>query len=257
MSAGAKHKYEKVDEERADPKAEAAEDEDPGGVEAERFGEFTQKLCIGQVTVRLPLNWRNPLSIIGLMYGFLPWIIPAAFLISFLVEAVPEFAKGWRDGTVWLQRTRIISLYGILISVVLAIINEGILKPILKQPRPVQTANRYPPKDGQEKGEIKHGMPSGHVMNATTVMWWSLLEVAVAGPHHDPALKAQWCLVIWVLMGPVFWARWYNLDHTFNQCLVSSILGTLFGCIAFYIRVKYYGRYEATPWVEQDPQLTF
>mmetsp|Transcript_35435 Transcript_35435/g.81061 ORF Transcript_35435/g.81061 Transcript_35435/m.81061 type:complete len:253 (-) Transcript_35435:137-895(-) len=220
--------------------------DDPGGVEKARFGENLQKLCVGQVTIRLPLPWWNPLAIIALLYGFLPWIIPLGFLISFLVEAVPQYAHGWRHGTDWLRENRDIGFYGILLSVVLAIINEGILKPVCKQERPPQTANRYKPGPGEERGKIKHGMPSGHVMNATTIMWWSLLEVALAGPE-DEVLKARWCALIWLLMGPVYWARWYNLDHTFNQCLVSAILGTIFGCVAFYVRVQYYGHYERKP----------
>merc|ERR1712014_328082 len=109
------------------------------------------------------------------------------------------------------------------------------LKPLFKQPRPTRTANKH------ADGSIKHGMPSGHVFNATALMVWLLCELAgwVAGDVSSPSQArtwAWWAFAILVLMGPVPWARWYNYDHTVGQCAASLVLGSIVGVIAFTIR---------------------
>lgn len=182
-------------------------------------GKYDSKMCVGQVTIRLPLD-LNPLNLMALLYGFLPWIIPAAF------------------GVHWLVTRHFISLYAVCITGFITTLNEFILKPILKQPRPPQSANR------DKEGRIKPGMPSGHVYNATGLMVWATLEVALRGPGYDTPdetrLTEEWLMLIFFLMGPVPWARWYNLDHTAAQCAVSLVLGTITGAAAFYLRATHF-----------------
>jgi len=187
---------------------------------------FTHKKAYGQVTIRFPIDW-NPLNIIALLYGFLPWLIPIGLTIYFIVT--------WH----------FIYIYGPLMSVVLAIINEAILKKIFNEPRPIESANIH------KDGTMKPGMPSGHVLNATSIMVWALLEVYFKGPGLEvhSGLTYTWLAVILAVHVPVPWARWYNYDHTLNQCIVSLVLGTLAGIAGFYLRVRFFsGAWK--PWLD-------
>lgn len=195
---------------------------------------YESQSAVGQVTIRRPVTAGTPLqaalNIIALSYGFLPWIVPVLFVGEIIVDLI---AAG---------KVHMFCLWSLGISGVVTVLNEAILKPILKQPRPEKTANRYP------DGSRKPGMPSGHVYNATALMVWLLCETIGSGPgwggvHRSLTLK--YLLVIIVLMGPVPWARWYNYDHTAQQCGVSLILGTITGTLAFFIRVN-----TISPWCE-------
>jgi hypothetical protein len=194
------------------------------------WGPYTDKKAYGQVTIRFPVN-PHPLNLIALAYGFLPWLLP----IMLFVYGVATW--------------HFLPLYGIAMSIVCAVINEAILKPILKQPRPSCTAHRY--KDGPNAGKPKDGMPSGHVLNATTIMVWACLEVALKGPGlaEGQQLTITWLVIILALMAPVPWARWHNWDHTLNQTLVSLCLGTVVGVAAFYLRVHFFS-HPWKPWEE-------
>eukprot|EP00746_Dinoflagellata_sp_MGD_P015292 gnl/MRDRNA2_/MRDRNA2_133890_c0_seq1.p1 gnl/MRDRNA2_/MRDRNA2_133890_c0~~gnl/MRDRNA2_/MRDRNA2_133890_c0_seq1.p1 ORF type:complete len:254 (+),score=23.09 gnl/MRDRNA2_/MRDRNA2_133890_c0_seq1:75-836(+) len=187
-------------------------------------GKYTFKKAILQVTVRCPD--KNPISWIAVTYGFLPWIIPALFAMLYIV---------WR---------RFIGLYAICLSLACAALNEAVLKPIIKQPRPDGTAHRYP------DGRPKYGMPSGHVFNAFALMVWALLEVGLHGPE-DRVLTKQWLALILVLMLPVPWARWYNQDHSVGQVGVSTILGLVFGIAAYALRIQYFSGHWK-PWAQSD-----
>jgi len=199
------------------PKYDAVEKE-PDEELKENGGRFDKKIAVGQVTIRLPLD-PNPLNLIALAYGFLPWLIPIGL------------------GCYFIWTWHFIYIYGVLISAVLATINEGILKKIFNEPRPKQSANKYP------DGRMKHGMPSGHVLNATSIMVWSLLEVYLRGPglEEHQKLTIYWLAAIFGLHFPVPWARWYNMDHSAKQCSVSIVLGLIVGATAFYLRVHYFG----------------
>jgi hypothetical protein len=215
--------YDKVNE-------DGKEADGPDEELVENGGRYTWKKAIGQVTIRCPLSAAEspPLTLIALVYGFLPWLIPFGLVTEFLIT--------WH----------FIYIYGPLMSGVLALINELILKKIFNQPRPKQTANR------DKDGKIKPGMPSGHVLNATSIMVWALLEVYFDGPglEQNAQLTYTWLAIILASHIPVPWARWYNLDHTFNQCLVSSIIGTFVGATAFYLRWRYFAGVWK-PWMQQ------
>jgi hypothetical protein len=194
----------------------------------ENGGQYTVKITIGQVTVRLPPT--DPLLVVAMIYGFLPWLVPAAFAV-------------WYAST-----ARFIPLYGICIAAACALVNEGILKPLIKDPRPALTANRYKTPSGRPSEKVKYGMPSGHVFNACALMVWLLLEIGLRGDAHYP-IPLAWFLVVSVIMVPVPWARWYNSDHTAAQCGVSLILGLIVGSASFYIRITKFPHHYA-PWKE-------
>jgi hypothetical protein len=190
------------------------------------WGPYTDKKAYGQVTIRFPLN-KAPRNLIALAYGFLPWLLP----ILFVVYGVATW--------------HFLPLYGVAMSIICALINEAILKPILGQPRPACTAHR------DKEGKPKNGMPSGHVLNATTIMVWACLEVALKGPGlaEGQGLTISWLVIILLLMAPVPWARWHNWDHTLNQTLVSLVLGTVAGIAAFYLRITFFS-HPWKPWEE-------
>lgn len=184
-------------------------------------GPFTSKKAVLQVTIRTPLE-KTPGNIIALAYGFLPFIIPAAFFIN------------------WAITRHFITLYGFMVSIITSLVNEVVFKPIVNDPRPVESANKIrDPETGKMK--MKPGMPSGHVLNAVTILVWASLEVAVRGPGiKHPITCAEWMIAIFVLMAPVPWARWRNKDHSLNQCLVAGALGIVAGITAYFIRVHFF-----------------
>ncbi|CAD7949852.1 unnamed protein product [Amoebophrya sp. A120] len=114
-------------------------------------GPYHTKFAMLQVTVRLPeysvVNW------IAVAYGFLP------FLLSFLLPAF------------YLVTQRFVYLYGIAIGLACMAISEICLKPLFKDPRPPESANRHP------DGSMKYGMPSGHALATVAQMTWVCLEV--------------------------------------------------------------------------------
>lgn len=211
-----------------DLEADQDEDNEAHGILYER------KIAVGQVTVRLPLRWHVP-TLIALLYGFLPWVIPLVFFIHFCFTE------------------HFVSFYANIITAFATVLNEGFLKPLMKEPRPSKTANRA--KDGTPT----YGMPSGHVINAAALMVWAVLEVCVKGPGLEgrfQSLTVGWLITIVVLMGPVPWARVYNYDHTVRQCVVSLMLGLFVGTTAFAIRVYYFSGHWK-PWYDQGvPRIT-
>mmetsp|Transcript_45146 Transcript_45146/g.55285 ORF Transcript_45146/g.55285 Transcript_45146/m.55285 type:complete len:327 (+) Transcript_45146:59-1039(+) len=186
-------------------------------------GRFEKKKAILQVTWRFPVDFKDPFNIIALIYGYLPFVIPLVFFIDVVAEH------------------RFIAFYALAVSGVVTLINEAILKEILKQPRPKGSANRKF-NEKTKKWEMKPGMPSGHVLNATTTMVWCLLEVGLRGPGFDdhPLLTGKLLLLILLCMAPVPWARIYNQDHSLAQCTVAGVLGVFAGSVAYWVRYSYF-----------------
>jgi len=200
-------------------------------------GPYKQKYAFLQVTFRRPI--QSCLDVVALIYGFLPFIVPAVFLLTFIAEFPHR-----------------LPLYGFAVSITCMIMNELIFKPIVKAPRPTKSANKFLDKR-DNTWKMKPGMPSGHVLNATTIMIWSLMEVALRGPGYDPAHFIQteyWFLGIVVLMAPVPWARWRIQDHTLNQCLVAMAIGVPLGALAYILRVNFV---EWMPWDEVETHVQF
>ncbi|CAJ1433164.1 unnamed protein product [Effrenium voratum] len=186
-------------------------------------GRFKKKVAILQVTWRFPVDFKDPLNIIALIYGYLPFIVPLVLVIDMFIEK------------------RFIAFYGVAMSAVVTLLNEAFLKPIVKDPRPRGSANRKF-NEKTKKWEMKPGMPSGHVMNASSTMAWCVLEVALRGPGFDvqPFLTSNILLLILVCTAPVPWARIYNQDHSLSQCTVAGVVGVIFGIVAYFIRAHFF-----------------
>lgn len=186
-------------------------------------GKLRAKWGIGQVSIRLPI--QSCMQFTGLAYGYLPFIIPIWWAIW--------MASSWA----WYGSPRFFPTYGLCIAVGFALVNELITKQICKRVLPATITNRPP------EAVCKHpGMPSGHVMNAQTIMVWVFLEALM-----DESIYVEWLLIIVMILGPVPWARVYNKDHTVPQVLVSGVIATFMGILAFWIQHHYYGGH-TFPW---------
>jgi hypothetical protein len=193
---------------------------DPDPEMKEQGGVYTYKKAIWQVSIRCPL--QGPLQLLALIWSFIPFVLPAIIFVH------------------WLVKKHFIDLWALGIMIFAFILNEGILKPLCNQARPKLTANIHTDKDGKRK--IKHGMPSGHVINSAAIMFWALCELLFSGPGFDEGhleVSEIWLAIILVLTFPVPWARWYNLDHTLGQVSVSTVLGLIIGPGGYYIRHVY------------------
>eukprot|EP00929_Paragymnodinium_shiwhaense_P116319 TRINITY_DN85771_c0_g1_i1.p2 TRINITY_DN85771_c0_g1~~TRINITY_DN85771_c0_g1_i1.p2 ORF type:complete len:279 (-),score=56.80 TRINITY_DN85771_c0_g1_i1:80-916(-) len=194
--------------------------------EKQKFKEGTLKCkwAIGQVSIRLPLD--GPLSFVAILYGYLPFLIPIAWFVWSLTS---YFMNG---------KARFFPTYGLAIAASFALVNETITKKLFKKFAPESITSR------PAEAVCKHpGMPSGHVMNAYTLMIWCLLEAL----FDSTALHPEWLVLILLIMGPVPWARVYNKDHTVLQVTVSAVCSLVMGSIAFYVRRTYFPHH-FQPW---------
>lgn len=186
-------------------------------------GLLESKWGVGQVSIRLPI--RGGTQLLGLIYGYLPFLIPiwwALWMIASLIQ----------NG-----RARFFPTYGLCIAIGFAIVNETITKQICKRTLDPSITARPP------EAVCKHpGMPSGHVMNAYTLMTWVFLE-----DLFEQQVYPEWLVIVVLVMGPVPWARVYNKDHTVAQVMVSACVALVMGCIAFWIRWTYFPGHK-DPW---------
>mmetsp|Transcript_70088 Transcript_70088/g.193899 ORF Transcript_70088/g.193899 Transcript_70088/m.193899 type:complete len:239 (-) Transcript_70088:47-763(-) len=159
---------------------------------------LAQKVAIGQVTVRIPLDWR-PLPMLALTFGFLPWLIPIVLIVDIACT----------------MRMSDVGLLALLVAC--SALTECVLKPLIQQPRPLASACRGP------DGQVLPGMPSGHVVASQTVATWYALEVCQELPVPQ-ATGVVMALAAFMLAVP--WARWYNGDHTLMQVIVPAVCCT-------------------------------
>eukprot|EP00928_Gymnodinium_smaydae_P045184 TRINITY_DN30150_c0_g5_i1.p1 TRINITY_DN30150_c0_g5~~TRINITY_DN30150_c0_g5_i1.p1 ORF type:complete len:261 (-),score=22.92 TRINITY_DN30150_c0_g5_i1:115-897(-) len=197
-----------------------------------RDGKLRCKWGIGQVSIRLPV--QSCTAFIALVYGYLPFIIPIWWaiwaLVTYCMHGQPRFFP----------------FFGICIAASFALVNELVTKQICKRTLSASITNRPP------EAVCKHpGMPSGHVMNAYTLMVWCFLEAAL-----DSMVHLEWVALVVLIMGPVPWARVYNKDHTVAQVLASACIAIVMGCVAYYIRKTHYPHHAALwDWYSVTPPI--
>lgn len=176
-------------------------------------GKKPQGYAILQVTIRHHLR---AIDIVALIWCFLPFVVPSLFAM-------------W-----WICARSFFPLYALAISMFCVILNEGILKSIFKQPRPVESAAN------------SWGFPSGHVLNAFCLMVWLFLEVAIPADHRVP-IHWRTVAAITVVFAPVPWARYHNGDHSLQQVTWSMFLGGALAVAAFVTRRLFFPFFEH-PW---------
>eukprot|EP00928_Gymnodinium_smaydae_P065948 TRINITY_DN4900_c0_g1_i1.p1 TRINITY_DN4900_c0_g1~~TRINITY_DN4900_c0_g1_i1.p1 ORF type:complete len:263 (+),score=37.20 TRINITY_DN4900_c0_g1_i1:44-832(+) len=186
-------------------------------------GKLKKKVAFGQVSIRMPV--KSASALIAIVYGYLPFVIPLWWLIWLLAS--------------WAQhgKPRFFPQAGLCIAVLFALVNETVTKQVCKRLLPADITNRPP-----EAVCKRPGMPSGHVMNAYTLMTWCFLECV-----FDAQVHVDWLVLIILVMGPVPWARVYNKDHTVLQVAASAPVAVCMGCLAYRIRASYFP-YNHQPW---------
>lgn len=154
------------------------------------------------VTFRHPFTWKNSLA---LTYSHIPvTLVPIFAIWSFILHcSFPIFAM--------------------CLMCLAVTVSEGLLKGILKQPRPPSSAVQ------------SYGMPSTHSLTAFCLLFWACLEAATAVNLSYRASIAIW-LVSFVVLGPIPWARFHLEDHTADQCVAGSCAGALMGSTFFILR---------------------
>jgi len=186
----------------------AKQDQPDYDVEMARHGgPCTSKTTVGQVTIRLPIQW-TPMNILAITFSFVPWFIPLLLLAYFVCTL------------------NIASLVLLFLLGFCCLLNEFALKPLIGQPRPETTANR------DAEGKPLPGMPSGHVTISQTCGIWCVAIAALSFSLIAASITIV-CLV--ASMVAVAWARWYNGDHSAEQVVTTAILSTIIGSVTFAI----------------------
>jgi len=179
-------------------------------------GELQGKWGILQVTVRSPIP--DFVSFMAILYGFLPFLVPIWFLISIVVDKC-------KTGSF-----HVFPYFGLCICLGFAVINELVTKAVCKRAMSRAATDRPP-----EAVCKKAGMPSGHVMNAYTLMAWTILEA-----FTDKIIYPEWLIIILFINLPVPWARVYNCDHTWQQVGASAFIASFMGFFAYSLRKAHY-----------------
>ncbi|VWU52037.1 PAP2-like protein, putative [Hepatocystis sp. ex Piliocolobus tephrosceles] len=151
-------------------------------------------------------NTSNVLSIVATVYGYVPFI----FIVMVVLALCVTFNKYF--------------IYFILIFFIQTLISNIILKNIIKENRPMNSALD------------SYGMPSTHSA-------YSLCYLTFLFLHLTEGKKNKWNIITYIiatiLFLPIPWSRVYIEDHTLKQALCGSIVGVCVGTILFYLK-RYY-----------------
>jgi len=182
-------------------------------------GKYTHKFQILQVTIRLPESDSVALMAIG--YGFVIYTIPIAAALIMLLY--PESFVNW----IFFLK------YCTLMLCCTITLNELILKPRIKSPRPRESANVKP------DGDPKPGMPSGHAVNSCAVLTLIIYEITRI-PAHLAVSKCAWIFLACAMLAPIPWSRCHNKDHTPEQCAVGAVIGIFAGILFGLLRSQFF-----------------
>ena len=154
------------------------------------------------VTLRWPL--RDPLLVLAAAFGYTHWLNMLLLL-------------GSSVGGSW------IGLYGLAMASVLGAA-DIVFKLLITSKRPARTALL------DATGAPANGMPSGHSINAVSLLFWQMLELRESGGD------ARWSWLFAGLLLPVPLSRWYNGDHTLEQVVAGCLIAVPTGIGAYYLR---------------------
>eukprot|EP01103_Thecamoeba_quadrilineata_P014192 TRINITY_DN4160_c0_g1_i1.p1 TRINITY_DN4160_c0_g1~~TRINITY_DN4160_c0_g1_i1.p1 ORF type:complete len:233 (-),score=15.29 TRINITY_DN4160_c0_g1_i1:144-842(-) len=158
----------------------------------------------------LPKNYGVP-HILLAFYAWVPYVILFGFGIHFL-----------------LRRTSLsFFLCGLMAGI--GVLNEGILKQLIKQPRPIETC------------ACGYGMPSGHAAVTTGLFVWIALELwlnnwttkSILGGESSTKLSRMLLLAAFLL--PTSYSRVFFYYHTWQQVVVGSLVGVVCATIYFVL----------------------
>ncbi|CRG98475.1 PAP2-like protein, putative [Plasmodium relictum] len=148
-------------------------------------------------------NTNDLLLVLAIVYGYVPLFLIFLSILGFFIT----YNK--------------ILLYFNLIIPTQIILNELILKNIIKIRRPYNSALE------------SYGMPSGHSSFSFSFITFILL-------HLTESNKDKWNIVASILvlitLFPIPWSRFYIEDHTLSQVIVGCIIGIILGYLFFLIK---------------------
>ncbi len=98
---------------------------------------------------------------------------------------------------------------------IVMIVNEGLLKRTISQPRPLGTCLATP------------GMPSSHAAVAVGLCVYMTLELRLHRLDWSHAKRARWSLASWLIFLPVPFSRVHLKDHSEVQVLVGGFVGAV------------------------------
>jgi len=180
-------------------------------------GKYTHKFQFLQVTIRLPET--DPIAFVAIGYGFVLYTIP--LVAAVMIFLFPESLASW---------VFLLKYMTLMLSCTISL-NELILKPRFKNPRPRESANI------KADGDPKPGMPSGHAVNSCALLTFIIVEISRI-PVHQEVSKCAWVFLAALMLAPVPWSRSYNRDHTPEQCVVGALLGTFAGILFALLRAE-------------------
>jgi membrane-associated phospholipid phosphatase len=170
-----------------------------------------------------PPTPTNAFSVLMIAYGLVPYALAVA-LVGWLLHAA---------------NTTALACVGLLI--VSTALNEGIIKHLVSQHRPMGTCLYFQ----------SYGMPSGHATSSIGMLVYSLLETWVDRPDTPTDRKAVASAALLLLLGPVPYSRVYLHDHLPRQVLAGAAEGTVYA--ALWFRFMYTsGGARLGRWVESD-----
>ena len=130
----------------------------------------------------------------------------------------------------WVIITRsTMGLIFMLLLGVVTVLNEFILKKIIKQQRP----------PGSCLYGHSYGMPSGHAATTFAILTATLFETLWDRPRIPVYRKVITCFVALFLFAPVPYSRVYLSDHWPAQVAWGCVLGTAVAALLCYINVNF------------------
>ncbi|KAJ6235675.1 dolichyldiphosphatase 1 [Anaeramoeba flamelloides] len=132
---------------------------------------------------------------------------------------------------------RLSILYIIFFTAVQILLNEKILKNIIRQDRP--------------KGSCSddYGMPSSHSLLDLFWVTWFVLEITI-GTRKNLKLKNKILITFVVLLNTVLvpYSRYYLGYHTGLQIIIGSIMGFFWGLLNFFFISRYNNKMKKWLW---------
>lgn len=111
------------------------------------------------------------------------------------------------------------ALSPMLLFLTIVILNEGIIKRVMRSPRPA----------GSCMYGLSYGMPSGHSASSIGLLTYQLLELLCDRPSLSLHIKCSACVLLIFFLAPVPASRVYLQDHSSGQAAAGAVTGVLVG----------------------------
>jgi membrane-associated phospholipid phosphatase len=152
-----------------------------------------------------PATPTNAFAVLMIAYGLVPYAL-AVVLVGWLLHAA---------------HTTSLACVGLI--VVITALNEGLIKHLFEQHRPMGSCLYF----------RSFGMPSGHATGSIGMLVYCLLETWVDRPDTPTGRKAAASVALLLSLGPVPYSRVYLHDHYPGQVLAGAVEGAVYAVLWF------------------------